>query len=312
LYLLVLKRPGISFRKPLGLLLLLEIVILHVISQLSMTGLPIFVRVNTKNGGAIDFEMPFEMWRFHPDPSVLTDVAVTFFDARNPTAEYDFKVIPLEQGPNFWGTNTDIIKGSNIGAGDEIAIIGLFRSHHGVDRNIPIVRTGNIATMSEEQVSTEYCGYTDAYLVEARSIAGLSGSPVLVVRGPMVEIPNSLDPRQFTARRYFLLGLMHGHFDVKNLKEDMVSDDAGAVGGGINTGIGIVIPCGKILDAIDQPEFVELRTMMIEQKRKESGAKADVISDDAAPQPTTDANPNHLEDFKRLAGAAARKQKPAE
>jgi hypothetical protein len=278
----------------------------HVISHLSAGGNAIYVRVNTTNGGATDFEMPFNMWRFHPDTAKQTDIAVTFFDARNPKAEYDFKVIPLERGPQFWGATKEVITGSYIGPGDEIAIIGLFRSHHGADRNIPIVRIGNIASMSNEPVYTEYCGYTDAYLIEARSISGLSGSPVFVVRGPLGEIPNNMDPARFSARRYFLLGLMHGHFDVKNLREDMA--DAGAKGGGINTGIGVVIPCEKILEAIDQPEFVELRTMMIEKKRKEAGAKPDVISDDQPDLQSTDENPKHREDFMRLQSVAARKQ----
>jgi hypothetical protein len=50
--------------------------------------------------------------------------------------------------------------------------VGLFSEHQGAERNIPIVRVGNIAAMPEEPVLTTSWGAIDAYLIEARSIGG--------------------------------------------------------------------------------------------------------------------------------------------
>jgi hypothetical protein len=80
---------------------------------------------------------------------------------------------------------------------------------------------------------------------------------------------------------------MHGHFDIANLNEDTVVDSEAEVSGGINTGIGVVIPVEKILETIDQPELIELRKKAIADHRKR-GAVADFAKDDL---PANDANP---------------------
>src|SRR5262249_20043949 len=114
---------------------------------------------------------------------------------------------------------TDEFARQTIGLGAQIAIVGLFRSHYGKNRNVPIVRVGNISALPGEPVFTRYTGYISAYLVEARSISGLSGSPVFVFQNEAVMLAKTLNgsaPKQQAA----LLGLMHGHFDVPNLNED--------------------------------------------------------------------------------------------
>ena len=45
--------------------------------------------------------------------------------------------------------------------------------------NLPIVRLGAIAAMPGEYIKTDW-GCLRAYLIEARSIGGLSGSPVFI------------------------------------------------------------------------------------------------------------------------------------
>jgi hypothetical protein len=57
----------------------------------------------------------------------------------------------------------------------------------------------------------------------------------------------------------YLLGLMHGHFDVENLTEDVVVDDGGDGSRGIHTGIGVVIPVEKLIETLSLPELVEKR-----------------------------------------------------
>jgi hypothetical protein len=106
-------------------------------------------------------------------------------------------------------------------------------------------------------------------LVEARSISGLSGSPVFI------HVP-VFEPRGGTVTQFFLLGLMHGHFDIQNLNEDTVVDTEAETTKGINTGIGVVIPVEKILETIDQPKLAEMRKEIIKEHRKKSGAVADL------------------------------------
>jgi hypothetical protein len=181
-------------------------------------------------------------------------------------------------------------------------ITGLFRSHYGQQRNIPIIRTGNIAMMIGEKVKTNHCGYTDAYLVEARSIAGLSGSPVFINTDSRTGYPA-------LGHHTYLLGLMHGHFDVQNLKDDVVIDTDDEKTQGINTGIGVVIPVEKILETLYQPELIRMRKEAISKDRKKNGATADVDDSEPVAPAATDANPKHREDFSGLLEKAAKRIK---
>jgi hypothetical protein len=60
--------------------------------------------------------------------------------------------------------------------------------------------------------------------------------------------------------QYRFLGLVHGHFDIKNLTEDSVVEDAD-IGSDtrINAGIGIVIPAHKIIETLYQPDLITER-----------------------------------------------------
>jgi hypothetical protein len=197
--------------------------------------------------------------------------------------------------------------------GGDVAIIGLFRSHYGANRNIPIMRVGNIAAVLGEPVKT-YAGYMEAYLIEARSIAGLSGSPVFAVRAPELTVIEGMARAQgksFSDSPYgfALLGLMHGHFDVPNLNEDVVTDESQPERS-VHTAIGVVIPVQKIMETIQHPDLTDMRKKAAEKLRKE-GATPDLASDDVeASSPANAVNPNHREDFNSLLDAAVRKREP--
>jgi hypothetical protein len=167
--------------------------------------------------------------------------------------------------------------------------------------------------MPEEPVYTKYAGYIDAYLIEARSIAGLSGSPVFV-NTPEPQVPAGfvLDPKtnpdDISWPNYHFLGLMHGHFDLQNLTEDSVIEDA-SQGRGINSGMGLVIPASKIIETLFQPELKEMRKKLSRELREKRGATPDFDLSDDAPR-SGDANPNHREDFRALLNVAAKKPEP--
>jgi hypothetical protein len=90
---------------------------------------------------------------------------------------WDHLVLPIEMS-----ATPDQVRANEVSLGDEVFIVGLFRHHHGTRKNIPIVRVGNLAALTEEKVATKL-GLLDAYLIEARSIGGLSGSPVFLNLG---------------------------------------------------------------------------------------------------------------------------------
>ena len=166
----------------------------------------------------------------------------------------------------------EIIKQDSIGIGNELFVTGLFVGHYGKKRNTPIIRAGNIAAMPEEKVETEEFGDIDAYLIEARSIGGLSGSPVFVFldsrRTRRVKFPNENEDKIFSGRVFYLLGVVHGHWD---RKENEINDDTQDIDGGkINTGIAIVIPATKLLEIIDQPKFLQQRKLLTEKRRREN------------------------------------------
>jgi hypothetical protein len=282
----------------------------HVISGLLLKKHDIWLRANLISGKADDILLDDRAFRFHPNNGCdATDVAILPFnmkfndDKTGELIELDIVSLVLEGKRGF--LPSDEFTRDSIGLGTEIAIVGLFRSHYGTNRNIPIVRVGNISTLPGEPISTKYAGYMEAYLVEARSIAGLSGSPVFALPDSAVLLAKGLCGT--AGQSIALIGLMHGHFDVPNLTEDVVADDDEPTRS-IHTGIGVVIPVMKILETLRHPELVAMRKDIVSSLRQ-NGATPDAVPDEVvAVNLASDENPAHLEDFNRLVDAAARKR----
>src|SRR5205807_6043235 len=146
----------------------------------------------------------------------------------------------------------DDLSSRRVGVGDELFITGLFTEAPGIARNMPIVRHGNIAMLPEEQIQTEL-GYADVYLAEVRSIGGISGSPVFV--RAIEEEQES--PARDSVKGMKLLGLMQGHWDIK--ESEMNQPAIAHIGKrkGVNLGIGVVTPASKILDILNSPDNQE-------------------------------------------------------
>jgi hypothetical protein len=136
-----------------------------------LTDKPFLVRMNTNQGSCEYIQVEPSHWYFHPSDNTA-DVAVLQFSFSEKVI--DFKMIPLEI---FVLDAT--IQAKIIDVGYEVWIADLFLFATGSKRNQPIVRTDNIATLTNEPIPTEW-GNIEAYLIEARSIGGISGSPVFV------------------------------------------------------------------------------------------------------------------------------------
>jgi hypothetical protein len=205
------------------------------------------MRFNRKDGTAGIIPLGHDRWFFHDDPTV--DIAVIPI---NMTPDMFAKSISV----NDFGTNTKLAE-KRIGVGDEVFIAGLFSQFVGSKANIPIVRMGNIAMMPEEQVPTSI-GNIDAFLIEARSIGGISGSPAFV---------RETRAGGFGVGDFLLLGVMHGHWDLPaELKNDLALNRSA-----VNVGIAIVVPSQKILDILDrEPLRVERENALAQFKANQA------------------------------------------
>ncbi|TPJ66519.1 hypothetical protein [Mesorhizobium sp. B2-7-1] len=321
-----------------------EHVVMHVTNLVaaSKTKDAMAVRLNTVDGGTQTVDLTGVHWWHHPDLENLSDVAVTPFSF----AREQFDHAPL------WVFNRDlsneIVRAEGGALGQEILILGLFRYHTGSLRNEPIIRVGNLSAMPAEPLWTSHAGHIEGYLVEARSISGLSGSPVFLNLMDVHSSRVTVTPEDWSTAmetkaskdtffiapdhnekgllaalaemrldnavdlgRYPLLGLMHGHWDLPG-SEAAVIEDVGERKESVNVGVGIVIPARKILETLYQEELVNERSRLEAEERQKNGAVPDVISDsdDAGQdQSASAANPSHREDFTSLLNAAARKHK---
>ena len=241
----------------------------HIVSGIIASGQDVWIRINLKDGKVVEERIPYEGWHYHPDAEFGGhDVAVVSYTILE---KEDVLAIPV-LGTNAMSATAEIMKSHDLGAGEEIFVVGLFRSHHGQQRNIPLVRVGSIASMRDEPIQTKYCGYLDGYLAEVHSVGGLSGSPVFVQTGQIqMLVPQPFVPK----KRFYILGLMHGHFDIADLTTDTAVDDAEGRAESINTGVGVVIPIEQVIETINHPGLDSQRQQAIRQHREKIGATVD-------------------------------------
>lgn len=271
----------------------------HVLSGIA--GNTIYVRLNRKDGGVSSIAVrDSDILGWHENDLALVPVrmGVDVFDYK----VLDLNHLEIERARSIF---------DGISFGDEVFAVGLYTSHYGLTRNVPIVRIGHVALLPGEPVRGPG-GYVSAYLIELKSIGGLSGSPVYL-NPPPIRIKNK--QVQHLDGYYFLpIGVLVGYHVVES-KEDQVvvskfqsanSDDDPQDTDSLdqrNTGFGVVIPIDRVLDMLKrmQPSI----KASIDKEKSKSGFRA--ASASASP-PAIDENPTHLEDFKSLLNAAAKTQ----
>lgn len=209
---------------------------------------PVFnIRANTIDGEAILFRTPPEtQWWVHPDETV--DVAVFCWA---PPANLSHQRLSMEML-----ITPEVMNERGIGAGDEVFMTGLFTHVVGTAKNLPIVRMGSIAMIPDEPIPTSL-GPTDAYLIEARSLGGLSGSPAFVRESPL------------QGGRVYLLGLMHGHWDVPADRMFDTAQDHDGEHLGVNMGIAVVVPAMKIREVLNHDDLITWRRERDEERQQQ-------------------------------------------
>lgn len=239
--------------------------IIDVIEKKCVDG-KVYLRLNTKQGSSAFYETPITDWKFHPEDK---NVDVAIFPWTPPRELYDYRILPLDMA-----ATEEILTREEINIGDEVFLTGLFANHFGSKKNIPIIRVGNIAAMPEEKVHTSNLGDIDAYLIEARSIGGLSGSPVFVYTSPFRKIGDTYQMARESTRVFYWLGIIHGHFDLSTLALDGLVEDS-ITNLQVNMGIAIVIPVWKILEVINQDVCVKEREMALKKIKDRLAPVAD-------------------------------------
>lgn len=264
---------------------------------------PFLIRINNMEGSSANIPADEVIWYYHPDDNV--DVAVIPFLVPNLIHQRIFETTYI---PSEMILTEEIRKQFFVGIGDQCYTVGLFRFLAGKKRNLPIVHTGNIALLPEDEkipvsdwddLTEKKTKYVNGYLVESQSMAGLSGSPVFV----RYTIPYPITTpkkKQLLSRAYsynlFLLGLWQGSWQAP------ASEIYRPGKPNVPVGIGVIMPATRIVDVLELPELVEKRRI---QKPPHIEY---VASLDVATESVTD-NPQHKEDFNSLVSVAAKKKK---
>ena len=229
----------------------------HVIQAIQKKGATqVWLRVNLKDGNSAWVETALGSWAFHPTDASI-DVSIVELGIGS---DLDHLVFPIEQS-----ATREVLAQHEAGHGDEVFITGLFRHHTGARRNIPIVRVGNVSCISKEKIRTKDFGEIEGYLIEARSVGGLSGSPVFINMGGIRFIGGSLKMSAHPV--YFFLGLIHGHFDIKAAAVD-AAQEVELSPERVNTGIAIVTPFEKVSEVISEYRKTGAQSKAIIQKIK--------------------------------------------
>ncbi|HYM20700.1 MAG TPA: hypothetical protein VEW28_06830 [Candidatus Kapabacteria bacterium] len=207
----------------------------HIVDKIRGLSTGMGMRVNRHDGTSEWIEIPINNWHFHPtdstcDIAIMTDISP------------DFKIY------DWYRTTVDSIVDENyinkyeLQAGDDVFSPGLFARHVGIEKSIPIIRVGTIAAMETDDLQIYGDGRRmKGYLIESRSIGGLSGSPVFT-NLTSFRILNGTYKNVFPNDCYALLGITWGHWDVPNDLE----------GKSINAGISIITPASRIVEVLNQ------------------------------------------------------------
>ncbi|MFY9578423.1 MAG: hypothetical protein WAQ33_03790 [Gaiellaceae bacterium] len=219
---------------------------------------------NQDDEGFTDYWAPQDDWHTHPRSDVA--VAPIHFDV-NPDARWI--------DPTLFLTD-ERAKELELGEGDNVFFVGLFSEHFGQQRSQPVVRFGNVALMPREPLSLTIDAApgagrvaVDAYLVEARSWGGQSGSPAFA----FFPTTRRMDTAFTLGPVPMLLGLVHGHYAIPQ-EVAFVGDALVSGRVEVNAGMAVVIPVQHILDVLNGPDLAaEREAALREHQARQTAAE---------------------------------------
>lgn len=250
----------------------------HVAKQLDP---PFVIRLNKKGGGAELYEIkrPSDIrWTFHPDDSV--DLAATPFEVP------DWADVTYFSADHV--LRPEKMESKRIDAGDAAYVVGLFHLLHGTEENRPIVHTGHIAMLPEDEKIPVSDKEVEGYLVQANAISGCSGSPVFAQRSLSVLVPPQMlrgsihkDATPVAGEipgSIWLLGVWSSSWKVQGSQIVSVRNDADNVAGGAAPlGMGVVVPASKLIELLEDAELADARAAALRPKSRAAEATLDSL-----------------------------------
>lgn len=239
----------------------------HVIQDSLNTGEKIYLRVNKMHSSGVDHVELHNEWKFHPDD-----------DGKDPTNPHNEEMVDLAvlevfpvylPEPVIVGTidiaslvgleryHPDLLEG------DEVVGIGLFKTHPGHERNLPVARFGSVSLVTDEKLPgvEEWLGLSDYYLTELKIYPGMSGAPVYTIGIKDGE------------KIYVLLGVACGYYDEREEKMEPFN----------HYGISLVVPVQKLIEILFGEELVKEREeykIKIQKEKRSLPASAKETEDD--------------------------------
>jgi hypothetical protein len=250
----------------------------------------IHVRTNLKKGFRVESTPIKHDWVFHEDRLVdVCAMPLGLYVEQSDSDETDISFLSLAGISVPFLARLDRNRAPRLG--EEVFITGAFVGRIGEKKNIPVVRVGNIAALPQEPLEF-FSPHRPAFLLETRSLGGISGSPVFVnyfpshVRGrrhlqQATEI-NSTDPtkrREKIILPYGLLGMMLGSHSGQYAGDFVADGDTDILppkDADFNAGIGVAM---NVTDII---EFIEKNETLRQKRRRvvaENPATAQQLSD---------------------------------
>lgn len=253
----------------------------HVLDDMHASGRPLVGRFNTKDGAAaVGSVNAIKDWYYHPNNNKC-DVAICQFNAGNGLVDYrgillNDAVAGSSSEKKGAALTEAYIAENNIGCGDEVFTAGLLVRHFGASKNIPVVRTGNIAAMPEEPVDLgNKLGYQSVYLIESRSIGGLSGSPVFLHTLPYRIDQTGKLGRMHGHQTEYLMGINIGLFETGAHSDKLPADTETRRDHFLETmsaGIAVVVPIQRVIEIITEtPTLVEKRALALKLRDQKTG-----------------------------------------
>jgi hypothetical protein len=148
---------------------------------------------------------------------------------------------------------------------------------------------------------------SEAYLIEAQTLEGLSGSPVFVQEYKWWQWADGDIITGFG--KVSLLGVYQGAWDAQ--PGEVLAEDRNLNSSHIRVpvGMGVVVPIQRVIELIGENEALNKLRAEMRKIQQEHTAKNAATMDHAFPDQDEVSNPQHREDFNRLVSAAS-KSKP--
>jgi hypothetical protein len=235
----------------------------HVIKE-SIKCNPIYIRINKRDGTYYDQPTDPRKW-IRDDAS---DVAI--YEVGDVPIDKEQQAVRCLCFPNL--ATDQYMESIPVTAGYEVFFLGLFAAHPGKTRAQPVIRFGNISLMRHDKIDTylsnadaqaDRKSEIDAYLVEARSWGGQSGSPALFYYPPLEP---SSSPLWIRFQTPIVLGLVHSQYEHQELADTPLA----------SAGITMVVPASKIRTLVLRRKLREKRARDLKQSKGSRPAGAPV------------------------------------